>query len=379
MSDAAVIGNTFPLEALVGVSGLAREQVERILSGLVRREVISLRADPLSPERGQYAFVQTMLRQVAYDTLSRRERKSRHLAVSDHLSRAFSDGGEEVSEVIANHLLDALAAVPGRPLTSSELRARAIATLVRAAERAHRTGAPDTAAAPDGDGGRPAGGVRALAEDVLAAARLWERAGEAAAPSCSVRRRRASTSGRAAELYRASSCHATPPVPTSASPRASGGQVATTRPARSSSSRSPCSRRSRAATPPRPSTSSPSSPRCSVRTMPSGWRARRSTSAQSLDLPDDVLAEMLTTRGIAEMVRGTHRQAAASLREAARLARGRQNHLGSGRALLNLSDGLAGVDPAAAAEVGLRGALRSPARRHERDCSPSRWATTAAH
>ena len=47
-----------------------------------------------SPERGQYAFVQMMFRQVAYDTLSRRERKARHLIVAAHLQTAFADGGE---------------------------------------------------------------------------------------------------------------------------------------------------------------------------------------------------------------------------------------------------------------------------------------------
>ncbi len=178
VSDAAVIGSTFPLEALVAVSGLSRDQVERLLAGLARREVISLRADALSPERGQYGFVQTMFRQVAYDTLSRRERKSRHLAVSDHLALAFPDGGEEVSEVIANHLLDAMAAVPDDP-DVSELRERAIAAFTRAAERADRTGAPSTA-------GRMMVTAAALREESgssehdLAAARLWERAGSAA-------------------------------------------------------------------------------------------------------------------------------------------------------------------------------------------------------
>ncbi len=77
--------------------------------------------------------------------------------------------------------------------------------------------------------------------------------------------------------------------------------------------------------------------------------------AQSLDLPDDVLADLLTTRGIGEHVRGLVRQAAASLREAARLARGREDHLAAGRALLNLADGMTGVDPAAALEAARDG------------------------
>ena len=98
-------------------------------------------ADPLSPERGSYQFAQQMLRQVAYDTLSRRDRKTRHLAVAAHLRAAFPGDGEEVADVIARHYLDALNAVPDDPDTD-QIRGQAIATLIRAAERAERTGAP---------------------------------------------------------------------------------------------------------------------------------------------------------------------------------------------------------------------------------------------
>jgi tetratricopeptide (TPR) repeat protein len=104
-----------------------------------------VRADPLSPERGQYGFVQTLFRQVAYDTLSRRERKARHLLAADHLTRVFADEGEEMTEVIAQHLLDALAAVPDDE-DAADLQARAVGALGRAGERALRAGAPAAAA-----------------------------------------------------------------------------------------------------------------------------------------------------------------------------------------------------------------------------------------
>ena len=53
-----------------------------------------------------------MLRQVAYDTLSRRDRKARHLAVAAHLRTTFAGDGDEVIDVIARHYLDAVAAAP---------------------------------------------------------------------------------------------------------------------------------------------------------------------------------------------------------------------------------------------------------------------------
>ena len=91
------------------------------------------------------ASPQQMLRQVAYDTLSRRDRKTRHLKVAVHLRTAFPGDGEEVADVIARHYLDALAAVPDDPdLDTGQIRDQAIAALVRAAESGPTwgTGAP---------------------------------------------------------------------------------------------------------------------------------------------------------------------------------------------------------------------------------------------
>ena len=146
VADAAVLGATFPAEALIAVSGQDEAVVRAALAELVRREVLSVSADRLSPERGSYGFAQNMLRQVAYDTLSRRDRKARHLAVAAHLRAAFPGDGEEVTEVIARHYLDALDAVPDDG-DAGQIRGQAIAALIRAADRAGRTGAPAQAAA----------------------------------------------------------------------------------------------------------------------------------------------------------------------------------------------------------------------------------------
>src|SRR2546425_3814601 len=50
---------------------------------LFRSELLSVQADPRSPERGQYGFVQDLLQRVAYETLARPDRKLRHLARSE--------------------------------------------------------------------------------------------------------------------------------------------------------------------------------------------------------------------------------------------------------------------------------------------------------
>src|SRR6202042_1531608 len=137
---------SFPAEALIAVSGRDEPAVRAALADLVRREVLSVSADPLSPERGSYQFAQQMLRQVAYDTMSRRDRKARHLAVAAHLRAALPGDGEEVADMIASHYPAARPGVPDDP-HAAQTRAQPIPTLTRAAERAGRTGAPALAAA----------------------------------------------------------------------------------------------------------------------------------------------------------------------------------------------------------------------------------------
>ena len=146
VADAAVLGSSFPAEALVAVSGRDEATVRAGLAELLRREVLEVSADKLSPERGSYRFAQNLLAQVAYETLSRRDRKARHLAVAAHLRATFAGDGDEVIDAVAHHYQDALAAVPDDP-DAEQIRSEAVAALVRGAQRALRSGAPRGASA----------------------------------------------------------------------------------------------------------------------------------------------------------------------------------------------------------------------------------------
>jgi tetratricopeptide (TPR) repeat protein len=145
VADASVLGTSFPKDALVAVSGQDEDAVQAALRELVKRDVLQVFADPLSPERGAYRFSQEMLRQVAYETLSKKDRKSRHLAVAWHLRATFANDGEEVADAVARHYLDALATGPHDP-DAEEVTEKALGFLVKAAERAGRSGAPAQAA-----------------------------------------------------------------------------------------------------------------------------------------------------------------------------------------------------------------------------------------
>ena len=89
LQDAAVLGKTFTRDALAALSG-SEAELEPLLAALVRKEVLGVQADPRSPEHGQYGFLQDLVRHVAYETLSKRERRARHLAAAAHLSAAFA-------------------------------------------------------------------------------------------------------------------------------------------------------------------------------------------------------------------------------------------------------------------------------------------------
>ncbi len=78
VADASVLGQSFTPAGLTAVSGIDLELLEPRLRALVRRELFDLEIDPRSPERGQYRFVQSLIREVAYSTLAKRERRMRH-------------------------------------------------------------------------------------------------------------------------------------------------------------------------------------------------------------------------------------------------------------------------------------------------------------
>ncbi|HEY8774368.1 MAG TPA: AAA family ATPase, partial [Gaiellaceae bacterium] len=134
LQGAAVLGKTFTRRAVAALSGLGDAELEPLLASLVRKELFGLQADPRSPEHGQYGFLQDLVRHVAYETLSKRERQARHLAAAAHLEASFADE-DEVVEVLASHYLDAYQSVPDAE-DAAEIKAKAREMLRRAGERA---------------------------------------------------------------------------------------------------------------------------------------------------------------------------------------------------------------------------------------------------
>ncbi len=143
VSDAAVLGQSFTVDGVAAVAGRDLATLEPALHDLVRREILELEADPRSPERGQYAFVQALIREVAYATLARSDRKVRHLAAA----RFFESlGSDELAGALAGHYLAAHANAPDGPERET-LGTQARIALRAGAERAAGLGAHEQAIA----------------------------------------------------------------------------------------------------------------------------------------------------------------------------------------------------------------------------------------
>ncbi|HXQ95595.1 MAG TPA: adenylate/guanylate cyclase domain-containing protein [Candidatus Acidoferrales bacterium] len=143
VEDAAVLGQSFSIQGLAAISGQTEDGLEARLRGLARRELFVLDVDPRSPERGHYAFVQALIREVAYNTLSRKDRKVRHLAAARYFENL---GTDELAAGLAGHYL-AAQRLASDPVEAEALAAQARVALKGAAERAAALGSHEQAVA----------------------------------------------------------------------------------------------------------------------------------------------------------------------------------------------------------------------------------------
>jgi class 3 adenylate cyclase/tetratricopeptide (TPR) repeat protein len=363
VADAAVLGTTFTAQALVAVSGQDEPAVRAAMEELVRREVLSVSADPLSPERDSYRFTQQMLRQVAYGTLSRRDRKARHLKVATHLRTAFPGEGEEVADVIAHHYLDALNAIPEAP-DVGQIRGQAVAALIRAAERANRTGAPALAAASYTTAAQltPAD----TADGQKTAAALWEHAADAALTSADFATG-VQHAGRARSYF----------LQAGDSRAAARAQAIAGQALRSWGHHTQAREQLTAAVEvlradPDTDTVRALEQLAALEMFAGSPDADRLTTealtlGQALGTGAGELTNLFTARGIYHGLAGRYPQAIAYLREAARLGTQVGDNARLGVVLFNLSEALAFTDPAAAVDAARSAAghlRRAGARNH---------------
>ncbi len=141
VQDGAVLGQSFTLEGLAALTGIVPGDLEPRLRALIRQEILELEADPRSAERGQYAFVQALIREVAYNSLARADRKTKHLAVARIFEALPTD---ELAGALAGHYVAARANAPDGP-EADALAAQARIALRGAADRAASLGSHEQA------------------------------------------------------------------------------------------------------------------------------------------------------------------------------------------------------------------------------------------
>ena len=132
LQDAAVLGAAFTQAGLATMTGLDGPRLHELLEPLVHRELLEFESDPRSPGRGQYRFVQSMIREVAYGRLTRDERRVRHIRAAEFFAEVDE---RELAGAVASHYL-AAHSVTDTPDDERALTAEATAALSEAAERA---------------------------------------------------------------------------------------------------------------------------------------------------------------------------------------------------------------------------------------------------
>ena len=131
--DAAVVGKIFWLESLRALDG-ENDDLMRLLEELERRDLIRRETASIIEGHQQFAFTHALIRDVAYDLLSRADRARRHALVAEFFGARTGRSGEAIG-AMARHW---------RAAGENE---RAVEQLLLAAEIAERGWAKDHAAA----------------------------------------------------------------------------------------------------------------------------------------------------------------------------------------------------------------------------------------
>ncbi len=131
VGHAAVLGHSFTVRALAAATGHSAEHLGPTLDALARKEIFDLDEDPRSPERGQYRFVQGLIREVAYERLAKRDRLARHLAAARYFEELDDP---ELAGIVTTHYLEAYR-LSSEGAERDAISAKARTTLLDAAGR----------------------------------------------------------------------------------------------------------------------------------------------------------------------------------------------------------------------------------------------------
>jgi class 3 adenylate cyclase/tetratricopeptide (TPR) repeat protein len=139
LQSAAVVGRTFWAGALVTLSGPEQEAaLEETLARLVERGLVTAPLSTSMAGQSEYVFRHVLTRDVAYESLPRRERAIAHSEVASWIEEHAGERRAELAELLAHHFEEAYRGFRddrrASPEQTEDLRGRAFHYLLLASE-----------------------------------------------------------------------------------------------------------------------------------------------------------------------------------------------------------------------------------------------------
>jgi class 3 adenylate cyclase/tetratricopeptide (TPR) repeat protein len=103
VQSAAVVGRVFWPGAVAGLVNGDAEDVETLLDGLERRDLVLTRLTSAMAGERELIFKHILTRDVAYESLPRRDRPQAHQKVAEWIEQMFGERRLEVAELLAHH------------------------------------------------------------------------------------------------------------------------------------------------------------------------------------------------------------------------------------------------------------------------------------
>ena len=135
--DAAVVGRIFWDVLVAHLAGSTRSPTDDLIRRLRVKDLVVQRSPSSLAEASEYGFRHVLIRDVAYDSLPKRDRSRLHRDIALWAEAELSDRIDEFSELIASHLAAALAYEEEFAEDPADLRAIRELTM-KAARRAAR-------------------------------------------------------------------------------------------------------------------------------------------------------------------------------------------------------------------------------------------------
>ena len=133
---AAVLGKVFWTDALSSLSDADSWRLEEMLHALERKEFVRREHRSAVAGSKQFVFVHALVRDGAYDQMSRAVRADVHERVADWIETLPADRADDRSEILAHHLLEAIEYSRAAGLDDAPLVPRAARALRESGDRA---------------------------------------------------------------------------------------------------------------------------------------------------------------------------------------------------------------------------------------------------